>query len=94
MTLLAMRLDRKGRRRALSVWKIAGWVLVAAVGGLLVAVLSDAVCDAACGIASLGDRVVPSVLTIVASILVSVGAAVGVHRAAGRVPTRRAASAA
>ena len=94
MTLLATRLGRKGRRRALSVWKVAGWALVAAIGGLLVAVLSDLVCDRACEVATLPDRVIPSVITVAASILISIGAAIGVDRAARRVPTRGSARAA
>jgi len=94
MTVLAMRLGRKGRRRALSVWKIAGWALVAAVGGLVVTVLSDAICDVACQATAVGQgiSVLPSVLIMAASIIVSVGVAVGVDRAARRVPTRGSAS--
>jgi hypothetical protein len=80
----------KARRRILALWKVAAWVLVAAVAGILIGWLSVALCDAACAapIQRDGARVLPSAIVFFAMVGSSIGLAMAVARISRRLPRR------
>jgi hypothetical protein len=86
----------RGQRRVARLWRLSAWLLMAAVAGLLLAILVDALCsDVACREASPleGPRAIATVITTIAVIGTSVGLAVFVDTAVRRIiASRRARS--
>ncbi|HYH91844.1 MAG TPA: hypothetical protein VD763_01700 [Candidatus Saccharimonadales bacterium] len=83
----------KARRRLLSLWKVAAWVLLASGAGILIGWISVAVCDAACAAGtSTTDRTIPTGIVFITTVAASVGLAMAVDRMGHRLPRREPAT--